>query len=177
MLRGKLPRAFRRNYRMESVGEVNNRVLQNYVAGQPTRHRMADARVQQRLAAVQYHDENVDLSAVRYSAHGQFVHNLHIVVENTDHLADSREATLVAARQMLVRACAKRGWLLSRVGMASNHLHVLLGCDVAEAPRAIVLSLLNNLAYAQGMTAAYEFSYYVGTFGNYDRDAIRRMLG
>jgi hypothetical protein len=176
LLREKLPRAFRRNYRIESVGEVNNRVLQKYVAGQPARHRMADARVMQRLEALQNHDEHVDLSAIRHSAHGQFIHNLHVVLENAAHLHDPREETLAAVRRMVVGACGKRGWLLSRVGMASNHLHVLVGCDVANAPRGVALSLLNNLAYAQGMTAAYEFSYYVGTFGNYDRDAIRRML-
>jgi hypothetical protein len=77
---------------------------------------------------------------------------------------------------MVIRASAKKGWSLSRIGMASNHLHVLLGCDVSETPSSIALGLLNNLAYAQGMKAAYAFSYYVGTFGNYDRDAIRRML-
>jgi hypothetical protein len=128
------------------------------------------------LETIAYHDERIDLSAVRYSAHGQFIYNLHIVIENADHLPDAREETLVATRRMLTRACAQKGWLLSRIGMASNHLHVLLGCDVSEAPRGVALSLLNNLAYAQGMIAAYEFSYYIGTFGNYDRDAIRRML-
>jgi hypothetical protein len=33
LLRETLPRAFRRNYRTESVGEVNNGVLQKYVGG------------------------------------------------------------------------------------------------------------------------------------------------
>jgi hypothetical protein len=137
---------------------------------------MVDPRINQRLEAIAFHDERIDLSAIRYSAHGQFIYNLHIVIENADHLPDIREETLLAVRRMLILASAKRGSLLARVGMASNHLHVLLGCDVAEAPQTIVLSLLNNLAYAQEMTAAYEFSYYVGTFGNYDRDAMRRML-
>jgi REP element-mobilizing transposase RayT len=176
LLRDQLPRAFRRNYRIESVGEVHNRVLQNYVAGQPQRHRMADGRVAARLEAVQFHDEQVDLSVARTSAHGQFLCNLHIVLENAEHLPDAREDTLVAVRRMLVAACLKRRWLLSRVGVASNHVHVLVGCDVGDAPRAVALSLLNNLAYAQGMVAAYEFSYYAGTFGNYDRDAIRRAV-
>ena len=177
LVRDELPRAFRRNYRIESVGEVDNGVLQHYVAAQPERHRMADPRAAARLGAVQFHDEHVELSAIRTSAHGQFLYNLHIVLENADHLSDMREETLAASRRMLIAACRKREWLLSRIGVASNHLHVLVGGDVTDAPQDVALSLMNNLAYAQEMTAAFEFSYYVGTFGNYDRDAIRRVAG
>jgi hypothetical protein len=169
------PSMFRRNYRIESVGEVNNRVLQTYVAGQVSRHSLADPRVARRLDALQY-DGGVDLTAVRYSAHGQFLHNLHVVVENTGHLHDVRDDVLRARRDMLVAVCVKKGWLLSRIGIVSNHIHVLLGCSVAEAPGTIALSLLNNLAYIEGMIPVYEFGFYAGTFGNYDRDAIRRAL-
>jgi hypothetical protein len=35
---------------------------------------------------------------------------------------------------------------------------------------------MNNLAYVQGMKPMFRFSYYVGTFGPYDRGAIRRGL-
>jgi REP element-mobilizing transposase RayT len=177
LLRHQIPQAFRRNYRLESVGEVNNRVLQAYVTGQVQRHPMADSRVAQRLAQLQFHDDRVDLSVLRYSAHGQFIFNLHLVLENAGHLHDVRQEALAGLRAMLVRACDKKSWLLSRIGMVSNHMHVLLGCDVVDSPREIALSLMNNLAYAQGMKSVFEFSYYAGTFGNYDRDAIRRMLG
>ena len=176
-LREQLPQAFRRNYRLESVGEVNNRVLQGYVARQLDRHPMADARVTSRLAQLQFHDDPANLTAVRYSAHGQFLYNLHLVLENADHLHDLRQDALLASRDMLIRASARKGWLLSRAGIVSNHLHILLGCDVADSPGSVALSLLNNLAYAQAMKPVFEFSYYAGTFGNYDRDAIRRLLG
>ena len=35
---------------------------------------------------------------------------------------------------------------------------------------------MNNIAYAQGMTPLFSHSYYVGTFGEYDLNAIRRAL-
>ncbi len=60
--------------------------------------------------------------------------------------------------------------------LVANHLHVLLGCDVADAPRDVALSLMNNLAYAHGMKRVYESSFYVGTFGPYDHGAIRPPL-
>jgi hypothetical protein len=40
------PKVFRRNYRLESVGSAKRDVVEQYVAGQPNRHSMADARVQ-----------------------------------------------------------------------------------------------------------------------------------
>ena len=176
LLREKIPQAFRRNYRLESVGEANNPVLEKYVANQVKRHSMSDDRVNQRMDQLQFHDEAVDLGALRYSAHGQFIYNLQLVLENADHLHDTRPDALAASREMLIRACAKKAWLLSRMGLVTNHVHLLVGCDVVDAPRDVALSLMNNLAYAHGMKAVCEFGFYVGTFGNYDRDAIRRKL-
>lgn len=176
LIRDELPKAFRRNYRIESVGEVNNGVLQAYVAGQADRHRMAEARVQELFESLQLFDPQVDLSKVRYSAHGQFLHNLHLVLENAGHLHDVREEALQAMRNMIAGMSAKKGFLLSRAGIVSNHLHLLIGCDVSHAPLEVGLSFLNNLAYALGMKPAFEHGFYVGTFGSYDRDAIRRQL-
>jgi hypothetical protein len=50
------------------------------------------------------------------------------------------------------------------------------GCDITDAPCDVVLSLMNNLAYANGMKPVYEFSFYAGTFGPYDDHSIRRKL-
>lgn len=158
------------------MGEVNNAVLDKYVANQVKRHPMADDRVNRQLDELQVHNESLDLRAVRYSAHGQFVYNLQLVLENAGHLHDARSDALHTSREMLVRTCARKGWLLSRIGLVTNHVHLLLGCDVSDAPRDVALSLMNNLAYAHGMKAVCTFSFYAGTFGNYDRDAIRRML-
>lgn len=77
---------------------------------------------------------------------------------------------------MLIAACRRKGWLLSRLALVGNHLHVLMGCDVTDAPRDAALSLMNNLAFAHGMKPVYEYSFYVGTFGAYDHHAIRHRL-
>ncbi|HPM80844.1 MAG TPA: hypothetical protein PLF81_09095 [Candidatus Anammoximicrobium sp.] len=34
-----------------------------------------------------------------------------------------------------------------------------------------------DLAYAHGMQPVYQFGYYIGTFGEYDMDAVRRVTG
>jgi REP element-mobilizing transposase RayT len=176
LVRDSMPKLWRRHYSIASVGSANNEVLQRYVGGQVEHHPMADSRTADRLAKAQFHDPAIDLAALRSSSHGRFTHSLHLVLENKSRVSDTREQWLEATRTMLIGACRKKGWLLSRLGLVANHLHVLLGCDVAETPREAAISLMNNLAFAHGMRPVYDYGFYVGTFGPYDHGAIRRAL-
>ncbi len=74
---------------------------------------------------------------------------------------------------MIMIAAKKKGSRLSRIGLLSNHLHILPGAAVTESPQSVALSLMNNIAYVSGMTAVLKFSYYAGTFGGYDCGAMR----
>ncbi len=173
LVRDAVPKLWRRHYSITSVGDANEDVLQGYVGRQVQRHPMADSRALARLSQAQFHDPAVDLADLRASGHGRFTHSLHIVLENTDRLCDTNEQRLAASRAMLIAVCRKKAWLLSRLAFAGNHLHMLVGCDVADAPRDVALSLMNNLAFAHGMKPFCEHSFYVGTFGPYDHGAIR----
>ncbi len=174
LIRSQHAAVFRRNYYIGSVGSATCQVLDQYVAGQTGRHSMAAPQAQQRLRTLQLHDATIDLSQTRLSNHGQFIYNVQVVVENTDNLHDTRESVLIESRSMLVRTATKKKWRLSRIGFLSNHVHVLLGAHVTESPASLALSIMNNLAFVQGMKPVLRFSYYVGTFGPYDRNAIWR---
>lgn len=176
LLREQHPSAFRRNYRIDTVGEANAAVLDQYVARQNEKHPMADSRVQERLVALQFHDPAVDLSAIQTGNYGQFVNALQVVIETADGWNEIRPDVLTATRDMIVRSAERKNWRLSRIGLLSNHIHILLGASVTESPESIALSLLNNLASVHDMRPVFRFSYYVGTFGGYDRSAIRRHL-
>jgi REP element-mobilizing transposase RayT len=176
LIRERAPKAFRRNYSICSVGEANCRVLEQYVAGQTSQHRMADPNVQRRIESFQFHDREIDLGRTMTGTYGQFVHALQVVVENERGWHEIREDALENSRSMVIRTARKKHWRLSRIGILSNHIHILLGADVTESPAEIALSLMNNLAYAQGMKPVLRFSYYVGTFGRYDRGAVRRAV-
>lgn len=176
LVKNSVPKLFHRNYSICSVGEANNACLDAYVAKQPTRHRMADPTIQQLFESLQYADESVNLKEPRSSSHGHFLHNLHVVLENLEHLHEVSETILATLRAMAIRCCHHKEHLLTRIGLVSNHMHILLGCHVEDSPEDVVLALMNNLAYAIGMKAAFEFSFYVGTFGPYDRGAIRGHL-
>jgi REP element-mobilizing transposase RayT len=173
LVRKDVPKAFRRNYRIESVGSADRSTIENYVCMQPKRHPMADLRFQQILQSVQIELAEVDLSLIRYSAHGQFIHNLHAVLAyETDWYAlDAKR--LVTARSTIESVCADHGFLISRGGIVPTHVHLALGCGVGDAPGDVAISFLNALARADGMQPVCKFGFYVGTFGNFDLGAIR----
>ena len=176
LVRDEFPRAFRRNYRIESVGEVNRETIEQYVARQLDRHPPVSPLWRRKLMRLQYEDSSVDLSETRFSSSGQYLNNLHVVLENAEgaHLTD--ESLLAASRDMIVRSCRAKGHRLSRIGLLSNHLHMAIGCGVMDAPESVVLSLMNNLAFVHAMKPILRSSYYVGTFGNFDRNAIRMTI-
>jgi hypothetical protein len=61
---------------------------------------------------------------------------------------------------------------LKGAGIVANHLHLALGCGISQAPSEVAVCFLNNLAWVHGMQPIYKFSFYTGTFGNYDLGAI-----
>jgi hypothetical protein len=54
-----------------------------------------------------------------------------------------------------------------------DHLHLALRGNIEHAPETIALSFMNNLADALGQKPVWQCGYYVGTFGEYDMNAVR----
>ncbi len=44
---------------------------------------------------------------------------------------------------------------------------------IEHSPQDIALAFLNNLSYAMGRYALWQYGYYAGTFGEYDMGAVR----
>ena len=81
---------------------------------------------------------------------------------------------LHATHQMIVAASRSKEHRLSRAAILPDHIHLALGCRLEESPEEVVLGYLNNLAFARGMQAVFRFSYFVGTFSEYDLGVIPR---
>jgi hypothetical protein len=137
---------------------------------------MADPRLGAVLAPYQFADEGVDLGRPRHSSHGTFIYNLHLVAVNQQRFAEPRDDCYRRTLEMLQLAAAKKRHLLARVGLLVDHVHWTVGCGIQESPLEVGLSYLNNLAYALGMRPMFQFGFYVGTFGPYDMNAVRRVL-
>jgi REP element-mobilizing transposase RayT len=176
LIRHQFPKAFRRNYHIQSVGDAKSSVLDQYVARQTSRHPMADPRVQALLEACQFSNDSVDLARLRTGTYGQYLNSLHVVLENADGWNEIREAALSKIRDNITCSAKNEGWKLSRIGLLSNHIHILLGAAATESPESVALLLMNRVAAVYDSKPWLKFSYYVGTFGGYDRGAIRVHL-
>ena len=172
LIRLRQPKAFQRNYAVRSIGAATRTVVEGYVARQLARHPMADPRVQDQLQQYQKSFPEVDLSQPVTSGHGQYWHNLHLVLVNDHRWMEVRPTIQDKLSRMIDRVSLTHGHRISRVGMLPDHIHLTLGCLVEQSPEDVALSYLNNLAYALGMTPNFEFGYYVGTIGEYDRGAV-----
>ncbi len=166
------PKAFQRNYAVRSIGAATRSVVEDYVEKQLDRHPMADSRVQDQLQQYQKSFPDVDLSQPVTSAHGQYCFNLHLVLVNDHRWMEIRSSILEKLSRMIDRVASKYGHRVSRVGLLADHVHLTMGCVVDQSPEDVALSYLNNLAYAVGMTPNFQFGYYVGTIGEYDRGAV-----
>jgi REP element-mobilizing transposase RayT len=176
LVRAKLPKAFRRNYSLHSLGSANQPDMEQYVASQTKHHPMADSRVQSMLARYQFCDRTVDLAQTRRRAYGQFIYNLHLVLVHRDRDVEIREECFRTTRDMLRAVARKKNHRLSRVGLLADHVHWTIGCGIQESPLEVGLTYASNLAFAHGMRAVFQFGFYVGTFGPYDWNAVRRSL-
>lgn len=172
LVRDRAPKALRRNYSLRSFGQVKRSTVEQYVDSQLDHHRMADPRVQERLARYQIHREEVDLSRPRQGSHGIYWYNLHVVLVHCERWREVREDVLGRVQAMIIGACETKGWLLSRAGILADHVHIVLGCSLSVAPLDVGLSFLNNLAYAHGMRPVFQFGGYLGTVGEYDQGAV-----
>ena len=171
-IRKVIPKAFQRNYYLHSIGAAKRELVEHYVAHQLDHHRMADQKVQARLARYQINNSGVDLSQSVNSAHGKYIYNLHLVMVNVERWVEIRDEILGKLKNMIIAAAQKNNYRLSAAGIFPDHIHVTLGCSINTSPREVALGYLNNLAYAWGMKPIYQASYYVGTFGEYDTGVI-----
>jgi hypothetical protein len=176
LIRHQISKAFRRNYHIQSVGSAKSSVLDQYVGRQTSKHPMADSRVQALLEACQFSDDSVDLARLRIGTYGQYLNSLHVVLQNADGSNEIREVTLSKIQANICSLAKIEGWRLSRIGLLSNHIHILLGASVTESPQSVALLLMNRVAEVYDSRPWLKFSYYVGNFGGYDRGAIRAHL-
>ncbi|MBS0206186.1 MAG: hypothetical protein JSS49_25100 [Planctomycetes bacterium] len=169
-----VPKAFRRNFHLTSLGAANRKSTEAYVAQQLGHHHMADERVDRMLADFQLQFPDVDLSQPQYSSHGMYLYNLHVVLVHQERWNDICRTRLQTTTDMVVRSARVKGHRLSRVALLADHIHLTVGVPFDATPEGVALSYMNNIAFAHGMTHLFAPSYYVGTFGEYDMNAVRR---
>ncbi len=166
---------FRCNFRLTSVGEATVSVVENYVAQQLEHHRLASHSSQQLLQRFSLAFDDVDLTEPLNSSHGQYVLALHIVLVHAARWRIAEPAFLEKTRDAILAAAAKKQHRILRLSLLPDHVHFTLKIRYEVSPAEVALSYMNNIAFRHGMLNLWMPSYYVGTIGPYDMNAVRRM--
>jgi REP element-mobilizing transposase RayT len=172
VVRDQHPKALKRNFAVRSFGRVTRAIVEGYVEGQLKHHRFADQRTEQLLERCQILRPEVDLSKSRFTSHGIYWHNLHLVLVHQERWTELRPEVLATVRVMILKVTESKGYLLARAAILGDHMHLALGCPFEVAPADVALSFLNNLAFVHGMRPVFQFGAYVGTFGEYDQRVV-----
>lgn len=164
----------KKQYALRSYGSQEREIVEAYVAGQAAHHPMATERANELFDELQFIDWAVKLEKPIEVGRSLVWFNLHIVLVHVERWRTVQRELLLRVQKMVRSVCVKYGWRLSRCGIVADHLHIAVGANVGDAVEDVVLRLMNNLAYVHGMKPVYQFSAYVGTFGEYDQRALRR---
>lgn len=176
LIRLQIPKAFKGNYSIKSVGSAKLDIAGHYLDSQLEHHQMADSNVQERFEKYHINNKNVDLKSPRYSSHGQFNYNLHLVLINVGRWREIRDAYLTKSLNLIQRTAQKKNHLILKARLLPDHIHVILGCYITESPMDVALAYMNNIAYGHGNVPLFQYNFFVGTTGEYDLGAIRQAL-
>ena len=168
------PVKFSRKFALRSVGENRRDDVEGYIRTQLNREHLADPRYEAKLKRLAISDRGVDLSAPTETGSGRYWYNLHLVLVVAGPRRLGEESELTRMRDTCRRIAEKKGYALAEVSIMPDHLHVAMRGNVEHSPEEIVLAFQNNLAYVMGNYRVWEFTYYAGTFGEYDMGAVRR---
>ena len=164
-----------RKLAVRSIGDNTRQEVEDYIERQVGKERFVDPRFEARLSEFTVTNPKVDLAQPTETARGRYWYNLHLVlvVEGRMRIADME--VLAKLRDTTLAIAAKKGHAVSRLAVMPDHLHVAIRGGPAESPHDLVFAYQNNLAYALGQQRIWCDNFYVGTFSEYDIDAIRRM--
>ena len=168
------PRKFSRKVALRTVGHNARKDVEGYIRKQVPKEGFADSRFAERLKGYHQCPPDVDLSAPSVTSSGRYWYNLHLVLVTAGRYRLGEDETLKKLSDGCMAIAGKKGHLISELSIMPDHLHVALRGSIEQAPHEIALAFQNNLAYQLGQFRVWEDGYYVGTFGDYDMQAVRR---
>lgn len=168
---------FSRKVAFRGIGDNRTAEVEAYIEHQVEKEGFVDPRFAEFLKQFTTTNPSVKLDQPTETNSGRYWYNLHLVlvVEQRNRFTD--EESLRKIGQWCSGIARKKGYAISASSVMPDHLHLALRGNIEQSPEEIALALMNNLAYAFGQNRIWQSSYYAGTFGEYDMDAVRRIIG
>lgn len=159
---------------LRTVSDSTADCVTKYIESQVPNARFLDTAFADLLSQFTWTGPDIDLSQPTESNSGRYWYNLHLVLVTDGRYRISDERTLRTIYEGSLKIAAKKDYRIKAISVMPDHLHVALRCALAASPREIALAFQNNLAYMVGRGAIWRSGYYVGTFGEYNMNAIVR---
>jgi REP element-mobilizing transposase RayT len=166
---------FSRKLAIRSLGDNTREEVERYIERQVGKEQFADPRFAQEMQHFTVMNPEVDLSRPSESARGRYWYNLHVVLVVQDRCRLTEPSSLSKIRDTALKIAAKKAHGVSWLSVMPDHLHVAVRPQPTESPADVVFAYQNNLAYATGQKRMWRESFYVGTFSEYNMDAVRRL--
>jgi len=171
------PADFSRKLGVRTVGHNHRADVERYIEQQTVQAAWADPALRERLAKYSVANPAVDLSLPTETRSGRYWYNLHLVLVNEERYQRSDDEWLGRILERCLAIGRHKGYAISRLSVMPDHLHMAVRGNVAHSPQEIALAFQNNLAYALGSIRLFQATYYVGTFSEYDMQAVRHGNG
>lgn len=168
--------AFSRKLALRSVGENTRRDVEDYIERQVGKERFVDVRFKEIMEQFTVSDRSVDLSKPVESARGRYWYNLHLVLVVDGRARIMEPRILAQLRDATLKVAAKKSHLVSRLSVMPDHLHAALRPAPKESPVDVAFAYQNNLAHMLKLGRIWKDSFYVGTFGEYNMQAVRKVV-
>jgi REP element-mobilizing transposase RayT len=168
------PIRFSRKLAFRAIGDNTREDVERYIEKQIDREPFADERFRELMRQFTVVNSDINLSEPTETHSGRYWYNLHLVLVTQRRHRIVDVGRLATVRDMCLRIAQKKGHGLSRLAVAPDHVHMSLRGAIERSPAEIAFAYLNNLAYALGQNAIWQFGYYIGTFSEYDMHAVRR---
>jgi len=167
---------FSRKLAVRSVGDNTTRAVHHYIDSQVETAGFVDSSFAEILSQFTTTDDSVDLSQPSESNSGRYWYNLHLVLVTEGRYRLVDESALRILHEGVPKIAAKKGFRVAAVSVMPDHLNVALRGSIEQSPEEIALACQNNLAFMVNRGPIWRPGYYVGTFGEYDMDAIRHLV-
>lgn len=171
--RTKAPARFSRKVAVRSIGDNTREAVERYIINQVSKERFADHRFETFMRRFTIEDPSVHLSQPTATNSGRYWYNLHIVLVVAERYRVVDEHQLGIICDWCGRIAARKGYRISVRSVMPDHVHLAIRGDISHSPQDMVLAFLNNLAFAFGQSRWWSGNYYVGTFSEYNMNAVR----
>ena len=165
---------FSRKVGFRGIGDNHAAEVEKYINRQVDKENFVDPAFADFVRQFTVTEAGVHLDQPTRTNSGRYWYNLHLVlvVESRNRFTDLE--SFKTLDRWCLKVAKKKGYAISTRSVMPDHLHLALRGNIEESPEGIALSMMNNLAYAFGNNPLWQFSYYVGTFSEYDMAAVRR---